>query len=92
MIGQVMTRQQLAVAVYLHAYQAQNDNMPTHAEIANAFCVVGNAAYESVQRLKKIGVIEATEHTSRYRFARTPAGLGYRAQIKAEHLRQGGAA
>lgn len=92
MIGQPLTVTQMAVAVFLHCYQRNNDNMPTLVEVADAFGVTGNASHEHIQRLKKHGVLEGTERASAYRFARTSAGLEYRKQIIAEHLRQGGKA
>lgn len=87
-----LTAHQLCVAVFIHAYQAQNDNMPSHAEVAAAFGIAPNAAFEAVQRLTKHGVFEKTENFSKYRFARTPAGAAYRAQIVVKHVEQGGAA
>ena len=92
MIGQPLTHKQMAVAVFMHVYHASNDNMPSYVEIARAFGVVTNAANEHVQRLKKHGVLELSENTARLRFARTPAGQDYRAQIVDEYVRQGGQA
>jgi DNA-binding IclR family transcriptional regulator len=89
-IGQKLTAHQLNVAVFIHAYQANNDNMPTITEVAQAFGIQKNAAHECVQRLKKYGVFEPTENFSKYRFARTQAGESYRAQIKAKRIEQGG--
>lgn len=90
-VGQKLTAHQLNIAVFIHAYQAKNDNMPSHAEIAQAFGIATNAAHECVHRLKKHGVFEPTENPSKYRFARTQAGAAYRAQIKAKRIEQGGA-
>ena len=89
--GAPLTAHQLCVAVFIHAYQAKNDNMPSHAEVAAAFGIAPNAAFEAVQRLTKHGVFEKAENLSKYRFARTPAGAAYRAQIAAKHIEQGGA-
>jgi DNA-binding MarR family transcriptional regulator len=91
-IGQKLTAKQLSVAVFIHAYQTNNDNMPSYKEISNAFGVQKNAALETVQRMIVYGVFERAENFSRYRFARTPAGAAYRAQIKARHIEQCGAA
>jgi predicted transcriptional regulator of viral defense system len=88
-VGQKLTAHQLNVAVFIHAYQAQNDNMPTITEVAQAFGIQKNAAHECVQRLKKYGVFEATENFSKYRFTRTQAGESYRVQIKAKRIEQG---
>jgi len=90
-IGQKLTAKQLCVAVFIHAYQTNNDNMPSYKEIAQAFGVQKNAALETVQRMIVYGVFERAENFSRYRFARTPAGAAYRAQIKAKHIEQSGA-
>jgi DNA-binding IclR family transcriptional regulator len=89
--SQKLTTHQLNIAVFIHAYQAKNDNMPTITEVAQAFGIQKNAAHECVQRLKKYGVFEATENFSKYRFARTQAGAAYRTQIKAKRIEQGGA-
>lgn len=91
-IGQKLTAKQLCTAVFIHAYQANNDNMPSYKEISNAFGVQKNAALETVQRLIVYGVFERSENFSKYRFARTPAGAAYRAQIVAKHVEQGGVA
>lgn len=90
--GAPLTAHQLCVAVFIHAYQAKNDNIPTTAEVAQAFGIAKNAAFEAVTRLTKHGVFEKTENFSKYRFARTPAGAAYRAQIVAKHVEQGGKA
>ena len=84
-----LTHHQLNVAAFIHAYQTNNDNMPTHAEVAQAFGININAANECVHRLKKIGVFEPAENFSKYRFARTQAGAAYRAQIAAKRVEQG---
>lgn len=88
--GAPLTTHQLCVAVFIHTYQTKNDNMPNHAEVAAAFGIAPNAAFEAVQRLSKHGVFEKTENFSKYRFARTPTGVAYRAQIVAKHVEQGG--
>jgi LexA DNA binding domain len=88
-VGQKLTAHQLNIAVFIHAYQAQNDNMPNYSEIGKAFGIYPNAAGETVQRLKKYGVFEPTENFSKYRFARTQAGETYRVQIKAKRIEQG---
>ena len=87
-----LTTHQLCVAVFIHAYQAINDNVPSLSEIAHAFSVQGNASYETLQRLIKHGVLERAENPRQYRFARTPAGAAYRAQIVAKHVEQAGKA
>lgn len=87
-----LTTHQLCVAVFIHAYQAANDNIPNFLEISNAFGVHGNASYETVHRMIKHGVFERAENDKQYRFARTPAGAAYRAQIVAKHVEQGGVA
>lgn len=88
-VGQKLTAHQLHVAVFIHAYQANNDNMPNYPEIGKAFGIYPNAACEMVHRLIKIGVLEQAENISKYRFARTQAGESYRAQIKAKRIEQG---
>ncbi len=90
--GQALTPHQLNVAVFIHTYHAVNDNMPSHAEVAQAFGVRPNAAFEAVQRLKHCGVFEPAENFSKYRFARTHTGTAYRAQITTKRIEQGGAA
>ena len=87
-----LTLHQLNIAVYIHAYHALNDNMPSYTEIAKAFGVHNNASLETVRRLKQKGVFEQAENFSKYRFARTPAGAAYRAQIVAKHIEQSGKA
>lgn len=87
-----LTTHQLCVAVFIHAYQAANDNIPSFLEVAHAFGVHRNASYETVHRMIKLGVFERTENHSQYRFARTPAGAAYRAQIVAKSVEQGGKA
>jgi predicted transcriptional regulator of viral defense system len=88
-VGPKLTTHQLNVAVFIHAYQDNNDNMPTITEVAQAFGIQKNAAHECVNRLKKYGVFELTENLSKYRFARTQAGESYRVQIKAKRIEQG---
>ena len=90
--GAPLTAHQLCVAVFIHAYHAMNDNMPNYFEIGKAFGCYPNASNETVKRLMEIGVFEKTENFSKYRFARTPAGAAYRAQIVAKHVEQGGKA
>lgn len=91
-IRKPMTKQQLAVAVFLHTYLSINDNMPTFVQISEAFGVWSNTTWCHIQALRKRGVLETSENTSQLRFARTEIGLKYRAQIVAERQRQGGAA
>ena len=91
-VGAALTPHQLCVAVFIHAYQAMNDNMPSYSEIGRAFGCYPNAANETVKRLMGNGVFEKAENFIKYRFARTPAGAAYRAQIVAKHVEQGGAA
>ena len=90
--GETLNTHQLCVAVFIHAYHTINDNLPSLSEIAHAFDVHGNASYETLQRLIKHGVLERAENPRQYRFARTPDGAAYRAQIVAKHVEQGGAA
>ena len=90
-IGQKLTAHQLNVAVFIHSYHANNGNMPSYKEIGQAFGVQNNAALETVQRLKKYGVLEPTENFSKYRFARTQTGESYRVQIRAKRIQQGAA-
>lgn len=90
--GAPLTAHQLCTTVFIHAYQTKNDNMPSHAEVAAAFGIAPNAAFETVKRLMASGVFEKTENFRKYRFARTPAGKAYRAQIVAKHVEQGGVA
>lgn len=90
--GAPLTLHQLNIAVYIHAYHALNDNMPSLSEIAHAFGVQGNASYGTLQRLIKHGVLERAENPRQYRFARTHTGAAYRAQIVAKRIEQGGAA
>ena len=87
-----MTKQQLAIAVFLHTYLSINDNMPTLVQISEAFGVWGNATWCHIQALRKRGVLETSENTSQLRFARTEIGVEYRAKIVAERQRQGGVA
>ena len=87
-----LTNYQLCCAVFIHAYQAANDNIPSFIEVAHAFGVHSNTSYETVHRMIKYGVFERAENHSQYRFARTPAGAAYRAQIVAKYVEQGGKA
>lgn len=88
--GNPMTPQQMAIAVFMYVYQQANDNMPTMAQIADAFGTWSNAAHCHVKALRKRGVLEPAENPDQWRFARTEIGLEYRAQIIAERQRQGG--
>lgn len=84
-----LTTHQLNVAVFIHAYQAMNDNMPTNSEIAAAFGITSNAAYECFKRLTKYGVLEPSENPCRHRFARTSTGAAFMLQIIARRRSQG---
>lgn len=87
-----LTTRQMQVAVYIHVYHELNDNMPTKAEVASAFGVTDNAAFEHIKSMQKKGVFEPSENPNKLRFARTQTGAWFRQQITTERARQGGIA
>lgn len=76
-----LSPRQMQVAVYVHVYHDLNDNLPTKAEVASAFGVTDNAAFEHIKALQKKGVLEPSENPNKLRFARTQTGTWFRQQI-----------
>lgn len=86
----VLTTKQLAIAVFMHRYLLENDNMPTTAEVGKAFSIWPNAAREHIVALVAKGLLEPSENELKLRFSRTSTGLSQRRQVIEKSVSQGG--
>ena len=86
----VLTAKQLAIAVFMHRYLLENDNMPTTVEVSKAFSIWPNAAHEHIVALSAKGLLEPSENKFKLRFSRTCIGLSQRRQVIEKSISQGG--
>jgi DNA-binding MarR family transcriptional regulator len=65
-----LTTRQAEIKAYLREYLSENDNMPTHREIADHFNFHLNAAVSHLLALERHGVIERSDNPNQWRFVR----------------------